>query len=125
MVRIAIIGAGPSGLISARLCLERGHHVTVFEQEAAVGGVWLYSEEIDRHSAMYEELLTNVPKQIMAFPGIPYEKHLPSFLRREHVLEYLQVSRLFLCYFGLETLQWNTYQVQFESYQCQLQFLVK
>ena len=94
MVRICVIGAGPAGIITAKLCIEAGYEVKVYEQEAAAGGVWLYSPDTNRHSAMYETLRTNIPKQIMAFPGIPYPKECPTFLTREMVLEYMQVSRI-------------------------------
>jgi dimethylaniline monooxygenase (N-oxide forming) len=39
-VKIAIVGAGPAGLASAKLALGRGHDITVFEKYGHLGGIW-------------------------------------------------------------------------------------
>ena len=35
-----IIGAGGSGLVSAKYCLEQGYRVIVLEKESSIGGAW-------------------------------------------------------------------------------------
>ncbi|KAI8358530.1 hypothetical protein BD560DRAFT_405692 [Blakeslea trispora] len=42
--KVAVIGAGPSGLPAARHLKEEGVDVKVFERGSSVGGVWCYSE---------------------------------------------------------------------------------
>jgi dimethylaniline monooxygenase (N-oxide forming) len=37
---IGIIGAGFSGLVTAKTCLEYGYEVKMFEKETELGGVW-------------------------------------------------------------------------------------
>lgn len=62
-LNIAIIGAGPSGLVSAKQSIASGHNVTVFEQSEEIGGVWVYTDEVGKnkyganvHTAMYKGL---------------------------------------------------------------------
>ncbi|KAJ5097914.1 hypothetical protein N7532_004915 [Penicillium argentinense] len=44
--RVAIIGAGISGVVSAGHLLAAGIDVTVFERSEAAGGVWLYDKRV-------------------------------------------------------------------------------
>ena len=62
-MKVGIIGAGCSGLVSAKYCLERSMECDVFEQTTLVGGLWNYTEEFDldestvlAHSVMYRDL---------------------------------------------------------------------
>ncbi|GIL73465.1 hypothetical protein Vretifemale_3589 [Volvox reticuliferus] len=85
-LRMAIIGAGAAGLAAARELRLEGHDVTVLEQSPYVGGVWRYdprteSEDLlginpDRsrvHSSMYEQLRTNLPRELMSFIDFPFD----------------------------------------------------
>ena len=39
-------------------------------------------------SPMYEALITNLPKEIMAFFDFPFKSDLPSFITHEDMLSY-------------------------------------
>jgi cation diffusion facilitator CzcD-associated flavoprotein CzcO len=39
---IAVIGAGPSGLVAAKELLQEGHRVACFERAADLGGVFRF-----------------------------------------------------------------------------------
>jgi NADPH-dependent 2,4-dienoyl-CoA reductase/sulfur reductase-like enzyme len=43
--RIAVIGGGAAGIITADVMVDSGFAVTVFEQSDAVGGVWDYRSQ--------------------------------------------------------------------------------
>lgn len=60
-MKVAIIGAGPAGMVSARHAAAQGFDCTVFEQTDKVGGTWNYTDKtgIDEnglpvHSSMYK-----------------------------------------------------------------------
>lgn len=99
-MRVAVIGAGAAGLCAARHLLDKRRswcsEVVVYEQSGAVGGIWVYSERAgtDKYgvpfTAMYQNLRTNLPKEIMAFPDHAFKSDLPSFVGHSNVKEYLE-----------------------------------
>lgn len=63
VVNVAVIGAGTSGLCSAKYSIAQGYNVTIFEQSHELGGIWYYTDETgkdqygnDIHTAMYKGL---------------------------------------------------------------------
>ncbi|MFI3245291.1 MAG: NADPH-dependent 2,4-dienoyl-CoA reductase [Ferrimonas sp.] len=54
--RIAVIGAGPAGLAAATTAASRGHHVTLFEQDAEIGGQFNVAKQIPGKEEFYETL---------------------------------------------------------------------
>ncbi|KAK4884290.1 hypothetical protein RN001_000561 [Aquatica leii] len=94
-MRIAVVGAGPCGLLTARRLLEHGYKYDVFEQAKTLGGTWVYTDRIGpdenglQSTCMYENLVTNVPKELMTCPGFPFsEDKLESYINQSEVLQY-------------------------------------
>lgn len=63
LLNIAVVGAGLSGLCAAKHAAGEGHHVTIFEQTAQLGGTWFYTDDIGTdeiglgiHTSMYHGL---------------------------------------------------------------------
>ena len=54
--RIAVIGAGPSGMATAATLAERGHHVALFDREQAIGGQFNYAKRIPGKEEFEETL---------------------------------------------------------------------
>jgi 2,4-dienoyl-CoA reductase (NADPH2) len=54
--RIAVIGAGPAGLACASVAAERGHHVTLFEQEQEIGGQFRFAREVPGKEDFHDTL---------------------------------------------------------------------
>lgn len=101
MTSVCVIGAGAAGLCAARHLSALGIHVRVFEQSNVVGGTWVYTDQVgkdsrgfDIHSSMYERLMTNLPKEIMAFPDYPFPpgsgEGTSSFIHHTEVRKYLE-----------------------------------
>lgn len=42
--RVAVVGAGPSGLATVKELLEEGHEPTCFERAAGLGGIFRFDE---------------------------------------------------------------------------------
>lgn len=81
-MRIGIVGAGLSGLVTARTLLDDGCQVTVFESEDEVGGVWARSRR-------YPGLHTQNPRDTYAFSDFPMPAHYPDWPSGEQVQAYL------------------------------------
>ncbi|XP_020369843.1 flavin-containing monooxygenase FMO GS-OX-like 3 isoform X1 [Rhincodon typus] len=99
-LKVAVIGAGASGLCAARHLLSRPHVFAppvVYELSNCVGGTWVYTDKVGRddyglpiHSSMYRDLRTNLPKEVMSFPDFPFDSQLPSFIHHSDVRSYLE-----------------------------------
>ncbi|XP_071476240.1 flavin-containing monooxygenase 5-like [Diadema antillarum] len=116
MKRVAVIGAGVSGLVSIKICLEDGLEPVCFERTNYIGGLWVVPEEERTDprgpSCIYKGLVTNVCKSMMAFSDFPFPPEWPPFLQGEHVLEYY---RNYANHFDLKNIRFNTKVVQVEK----------
>nr|CBX26644.1 flavin-dependent monooxygenase (ZvFMOc) [Zonocerus variegatus] len=95
MRRVAVLGAGPSGLVAARYLKDAGFEVTVYERLHHVGGTWNYTDETwmaedgrPIYSSMYQNLLVNLPKEIMAFPDFPFHDIEESYVPSKEIWKY-------------------------------------
>ncbi|EEU48821.1 uncharacterized protein NECHADRAFT_103236 [Fusarium vanettenii 77-13-4] len=118
--RIAIIGAGPSGLAAAKYLLaeKKFSKVHIFEQRATPGGVWNYTPlarengfsvprtkpsslpdqalwpkdggEVEFMSPIYDLLETNIPHSLMNYTDKEFPQGSSLFPRHSAVLQYLK-----------------------------------
>ncbi|MBA3947869.1 MAG: NAD(P)-binding domain-containing protein [Herpetosiphonaceae bacterium] len=89
-MRVAVIGAGVSGIAAAKCLLDEGLEPVVYEQGTTLGGVWRYDEALpDGGGPAYRGLHTNTSKQTTAFSDFPFPAHLPDFPPRSEMLRYL------------------------------------
>ncbi|XP_022128722.1 senecionine N-oxygenase isoform X1 [Pieris rapae] len=100
MTRVCVVGAGAAGLCAARhLLVTPGVvQVDVLEQSGALGGTWVYTENVGYddfglpiHTSMYKSLRTNLPKEIMGFPDFPVPESEKSYLPAKDMLAFLQL----------------------------------
>lgn len=136
--RIAILGAGPSGLAqlrafeAARLAgVKDLPEIVCYEKQNDIGGMWNYTWRtgLDRngepvHGSMYRYLWSNGPKECLEFADYSFDKHfgraIPSYPPREVLKDYIMGrldKRAFFNYIRLECpARWITYDEQSEKF---------
>jgi hypothetical protein len=85
--RVAVIGAGPGGLVAAKHALEVGFDVSVFEASDDLGGQWHTTAP---HSGVWPGMRTNTSRTMTAFSDFPPPKEHDLFPLAEQVHAYLR-----------------------------------
>ncbi|PDS28333.1 NAD(P)-binding domain-containing protein [Rhizobium phaseoli] len=105
--RVAVIGAGPSGLAALRAfhsAFQKGAEIleiVCFEKQSAWGGLWNYNwrtgtDEFGEpvHGSMYRYLWSNGPKEALEFADYTFEEHfgkpIASYPPREVLFDYIK-----------------------------------
>jgi len=83
---VAVIGAGPGGLIAARWLLSQGFEPTIFEQGPKLGGQWT---GLVGRSGVWPAMHTNTSRIMTAFSDLEHESDVVYPSNRE-ILDYLQ-----------------------------------
>uniref|UniRef100_A0A4X2K3E6 Dimethylaniline monooxygenase [N-oxide-forming] 3 n=1 Tax=Vombatus ursinus TaxID=29139 RepID=A0A4X2K3E6_VOMUR len=106
--RVAIVGAGVSGLASIRACLEEGLEPTCFERSDDVGGLWKFTDHAEEgRASIYQSVFTNSSKEMMCFPDFPYPDNYPNFMHHSKLQDYITTftkEKNLLRYIRLKTL---------------------
>ncbi|KAI3449100.1 hypothetical protein Pfo_005765 [Paulownia fortunei] len=105
VLKVAVVGAGMSGLAIARALKRGDHRVVVYEKSDQLGGTWVYNPQVESdplgldpnreivHSSLYHSLCANLPRQLMGFLDYPFaiRKYGDSrtFPSHKEVLEFL------------------------------------
>jgi dimethylaniline monooxygenase (N-oxide forming) len=84
--RVAIVGAGPSGIVAAKHALEAGFEVTVFEASGELGGQW---HTTAAHSGVWPGMHTNTSRAMTAFSDFPAPAGHPLHPAAEQIHAYL------------------------------------
>src|SRR5215470_12455347 len=94
--RVAIIGAGASGLATARVLLAQGLDCTVFERRTTLGGVWAdgylnFGVQVQRE--LYEFPDWPLPPDVANFtPGPAFQEYLTSYARHFGKLPHIRLG---------------------------------
>ncbi|XP_063283421.1 dimethylaniline monooxygenase [N-oxide-forming] 2-like [Pelobates fuscus] len=111
--RVAIIGAGVSGLTGIKSCLEEGLEPTCFERRNDIGGLWNFTKHVeDGCPSIYKSLVSNISKETFCFSDFPMPENFPNFLPNAKYLEY--------CKLYAEHFQLLKY-IKFKTTVCQVQ----
>jgi cation diffusion facilitator CzcD-associated flavoprotein CzcO len=76
--KVAIIGAGASGLCAARYFKEAGFDVTIYEVGTQIGGLWCFGNDSGLSSA-YKTLHINTAKNLTNFSDFPFPEGTQPF----------------------------------------------
>jgi len=107
MTRLAVIGAGPSGLAQLRAfqsAAQKGveiPEIVCYEKQDNWGGLWNYTwrtglDEYGEpvHSSMYRNLWSNAPKECLEFADYSFEEHfgkpIASYASRAVLFDYIE-----------------------------------
>lgn len=93
---VAVIGAGPGGLVTARWLCSQGFEPTIFEQQTELGGQWTGAPVF---TGVWPAMYTNTSRVLTAFSDLEHESGV-TFLSNRGVLAYLN---RYADLFGLRT----------------------
>ncbi len=128
--RIAILGAGPSGLAQLRAFEAAGNagaevpDIVCYEKQSDLGGMWnytwrtglgAYGEPV--HGSMYRYLWSNGPKECLEFADYSFEEHFgkpiasypPRAVLRDYIMGRVEKSDLRRCIQFSTEVQWVEY----------------
>ncbi|XP_023195945.1 dimethylaniline monooxygenase [N-oxide-forming] 5-like isoform X2 [Xiphophorus maculatus] len=90
--RVAVVGAGSSGLACMKCCLDEGLEPVCFESSDDIGGLWRFKEnpEPDRAS-IYNSLIINTSKEMMCYSDFPIPAHFPNYMHNALILDYFRM----------------------------------
>ena len=86
-MHVAVIGAGPAGLVTIKELLEEGHTVTCFERTGDLGGVFRFHE---RDGGVFESTRLTSSTFITCFSDFPPPRNAPLHFKHTEYLGYLQ-----------------------------------
>jgi dimethylaniline monooxygenase (N-oxide forming) len=87
MRKVAVIGAGPGGLVTARYLKSEGLEPVIFEQGERIGGQWSADPG---HSGVWPGMRTNTSRIMTSFSDVPHNGGTPAYPTNEAIGEYLR-----------------------------------
>ncbi|PPJ53693.1 hypothetical protein CBER1_00854 [Cercospora berteroae] len=98
MKTVCIVGAGPSGLASAKVLLQsKSFHVTIFEKKDRIGGIWAINRMSPHEGYLHPDTPTNLSRFTVAFSDLDWNAigldSVPMFPKAWQVNQYLEAYR--------------------------------
>ncbi|KAM9324727.1 flavin-containing monooxygenase 5-like [Gastrophryne carolinensis] len=90
--KVAVIGAGASGLTAIKCCLDEGLEPVCFEKTEDIGGLWRFKDvpEKDRAS-IYQSVIINTSKEMMAYSDYLMPEDYPNYMHNSKVMDYFRL----------------------------------
>ncbi|KFM74152.1 Dimethylaniline monooxygenase [N-oxide-forming] 5, partial [Stegodyphus mimosarum] len=89
--RIAVIGAGPTGICSIKCLLEEGMEPVCFERTNHIGGLWRYhDEDIEGLASVMKTTVINSSKEMTAISDFPPPEDAPNYMHNKQIYNLLK-----------------------------------
>ncbi|XP_006887446.1 PREDICTED: dimethylaniline monooxygenase [N-oxide-forming] 5-like [Elephantulus edwardii] len=90
--RIAVIGAGISGLGAIKCCLDEDLEPTCFERNDDIGGLWKFQKSTsEKLPSIYRSVTINTSKEMMCFSDFPIPDHFPNYMHNSKLMDYFRM----------------------------------
>ncbi|XP_018525670.1 flavin-containing monooxygenase 5 [Lates calcarifer] len=90
--RVAVVGAGSSGLACIKICVDEGLEPVCFESSDDIGGLWRFKESPEpERSSIYRSLVVNTSKEMMCFSDFPMPADYPNYMHNSELLQYFRL----------------------------------
>ena len=89
--KLAVIGAGSSGLTAIKCAVEAGFTPVCFERTDDLGGVWRFTEEVlEDKGAVARSTVIKTSKELTAYSDCPPPEDFPPYMHQEYVYKYFR-----------------------------------
>uniref|UniRef100_A0A7N8WLY7 Flavin-containing monooxygenase n=1 Tax=Mastacembelus armatus TaxID=205130 RepID=A0A7N8WLY7_9TELE len=90
--RVAVVGAGSSGLACIKCCLDEGLEPVCYESSNDIGGLWRFKENPESERAsIYHSVIINTSKEMMSFSDFPVPAHFPNYMHNSLIVDYFRM----------------------------------
>ena len=121
--KVAIIGAGPGGLLSAKYALENDLMPIVFEKAKTIGGLW--SREISHiwsglivNASFYREMFSDHPwpENTTMFPSaVDINNYLIDYAKKFSLEDYIFLNNKIECIEHIHAGKWKVSSINLET----------
>lgn len=89
VMKVAVIGAGASGLPALKCCLDEGLEPTCFERSDDIGGLWRFKKDPEEtRASIYKSVIINTSKEMMCYSDYPIPEDFPNYMHNSKVMDY-------------------------------------
>ncbi|KAI6175911.1 Dimethylaniline monooxygenase [N-oxide-forming] [Aphelenchoides bicaudatus] len=89
--RVAVVGAGASGLPAIRHALLYDLEPVCFERSDAIGGLWKYKPHETDESSVMKSTVINTSKEMTAYSDFPPPPEFANFMHNRKMLNYFEM----------------------------------
>ncbi|XP_064648727.1 flavin-containing monooxygenase 5-like [Lineus longissimus] len=90
--RVAVIGAGASGLTAIKCCLDEGLEPVCYEKTSDIGGLWNFRQSAEEDVAcVMQSTVINTSKEMMSYSDFPIPADSPNFMHHTYIQKYFNL----------------------------------